>query len=443
MKFPICFSRLARVIAPAFKQRSDGSITGTTEKHTSGWLWGDCAGGLIAALIALPYGLSMAALMGLPPILGVVTSILTAPITALLGRNPVLIGGTASASVPFIAEAVRAQGIGGAAKISIVASVLMMAFCILRLGRFVSKVPTTVVAGFSAGVGGIMLISQLHALAGVRSSGGDNSIVQLFTFLGELPAFRWAPFILGGTVILASAICTKYAPRFPAPLIGVGLSALVAYIFHLHESEVGSLHLSLPSFAGFSWTPLDVVNIVPAGLGLAFAASVNILLTSRAVDHFRGLRQAPKCTDADAELGAYGIANLCVGVFGAPMSIGIPARSVANVRCGGTTPISNVMHALFLFLLVELGSGALAHIPLAALAGVTAWMGFCLLDIRAWRRLPKIPPVDAIAFLGTALGVMTVNAAAAVLLGCAIHGAQRAYRRSMKPSSAMATAAAQ
>src|ERR1700752_1114211 len=93
---------------------------------------GDCAGGLIAALIALPYGLSMAALMHLPPILGVVTSILTAPITALLGRNPVLIGGTASATVPFIAAAVRSQGIGGAAKVSIVASVWMMVFCVLR-----------------------------------------------------------------------------------------------------------------------------------------------------------------------------------------------------------------------------------------------------------------------------------------------------------------------
>src|ERR1700692_709534 len=122
---------------------------------------GDCAGGMIAALIALPYGLSMATLMRLPPILGVVTSILTAPITALLGRNPVLIGGTASATVPFIANAVRAQGIGWAAQVSMLASVLMMAFCVLRLGRYASKVPASVVAGFSAGLRGRTLLSQL------------------------------------------------------------------------------------------------------------------------------------------------------------------------------------------------------------------------------------------------------------------------------------------
>jgi SulP family sulfate permease len=406
-------------------------------KYTWERFFGDCAGGMIAALIALPYGLSMAALMGLPPILGVVTSILTAPITALLGRNPVLIGGTASATVPFIHDAVRAQGIGGAAKVSIVASVLMMAFCVLRLGRFVSKVPASVVAGFSAGIGGIMLISQLHVLAGVQPPPGANDLVKLFTFVTELPGLRWAPLVLGGSVMLASALCGKYAPRIPAPLIGVGASALLAFLFRIHEPEVGSLQLSLPPFVGFSWTPQDVVNVIPAGLGLAFAASVNVLLTSRAVEHFRGRHKAPKRTDADAELGAYGIANLCAGVFGAPMSVGIPARSVANVRCGGTTRVSNVMHALFLFLLVELGSGALAHIPLAALAGVTAWMGVCLLDTSAWRRLPKMRFVDAFAFLITAFGVLMVNAVAAVLAGCAAYGAQWAYRKYLRPSQAV------
>ena len=406
-------------------------------KYTWERFFGDCAGGMIAALIALPYGLSMAALMGLPPILGVVTSILTAPITALLGRNPVLIGGTASATVPFIANAVRAQGIGGAAKVSIVASVLMMAFCVLRLGRFVSKVPASVVAGFSAGIGGIMLISQLHVLAGVHAPGGDNELTKLFGFLTELPGLRWPPLVLGGSVMLAAAAVAKWSPRMPAPLIGVGLSTVIAVLFRIHEPEVGSLHLSLPPFVGFSWTPQDVVNVVPAGLGLAFAASVNVLLTSRAVEHFRGRHKPPKRTDADAELGAYGIANLCAGVFGAPMSVGIPARSVANVRCGGTTRVSNVMHALFLFMLVQLGSGALTHIPLAALGGVTAWMGVCLLDTSAWRRLPKMRLVDAAAFLITAVGVLMVNAVAAVLAGCAAHGAQWAYRRYLRPASAM------
>jgi len=390
---------------------------------------GDCAGGLIAALIALPYGLSMATLMRLPPILGVVTSILTAPITALLGRNPVLIGGTASATVPFIANAVKAQGIGGAAKVSIVASVFMMVFCVMKLGRYVSKVPPTVVAGFSAGIGAIMFISQLNVLMGVHAPKGDNSLTQLFAVLGELPSLRWAPLLLGGIVMLAAALVMRWAPKLPAPLIGVALSGLAGWVLHLREPEVGSLQLSLPPFAGFSWTPQDVLTVLPTGLTLAFVASINILLTSRAVEHFRGLHMHHKRSDADTELGAYGIANLAAGIFGAPMSVGIPARSVANVRCGGTTRISNLMHAVFLFLLVALGSGALARIPLAALAGVTAWMGICLLDVSTWRRLTRMRIVDASAFLVTAVSVLIVNAVAAVLAGCSLYVIHYYYRR--------------
>ncbi len=115
------------------------------------------------------------------------------------------------------------------------------------------------------------------------------------------------------------------------------------------------------------------------------------------------------------------------------MSVGIPARSVANVRCGGTTRFSNILHAVFLFLLVSLGSGALAHIPMAALAGVTAWMGLSLLDVSAWRRLPKMRVVDASAFLVTAVSVLVVNAVVAVLAGCSLYVAQYLWTRYMKP----------
>jgi MFS superfamily sulfate permease-like transporter len=305
----------------------------------------------------------------------------------------------------------------------------MMVFCVMKLGRYVSKVPPTVVAGFSAGIGAIMFISQLNVLFGVKAPGGSNSLSQLVTVLGEIPSMRWAPLVLGLIVMVTAAAVMRWTPRMPAPLIGVALAGIAGWALRLHEPEVGSLQLTLPPFAGFSWTPQDVLNVVPTGLTLAFVASINILLTSRAVEHFRGLHKHHKATDADAELGAYGIANLAAGIFGAPMSVGIPARSVANVRCGGSTRLSNIMHAVFLFALVSLGSGALAHIPLAALAGVTAWMGLSLLDVSTWRRLNKMRIVDATAFLVTAVSVLVVNAVAAVLAGCALYGLHYLYHR--------------
>ncbi len=402
---------------------------------------GDCGGGLIAALIALPYGLSMAALMGLPPVFGVLTSILTAPVTAILGRNPVLIGGTASATVPFIASAVRAQGIGGAAKISIVASVLMMVFCVLRLGRHVSRVPIPVVAGFSAGIGAIMVISQLNVILGVPAPAADNSLAQLVSVLRDLPGTQAPALVLGTLVILSATFSARSAPLVPAPLIGILAAGAAARIFGFHVAEVGSLQLALPPLAGFSWSPQDTLKVLPSGLALAFVTSINLLLTSRVVEHFRGRHQNLKRSDADAELGAYGIANLCAGIFGAPLSVGIPARSLANVRCGGTSRISNILHAVFLLALVQLGSGMLAHIPLAALAGVTAWMGLCLLDWGAWRRLPRMRAADGGAFLVTAAGVLVVNAVAAVLMGCSLYAVRYLYRRHVRPAQPMSIAA--
>src|SRR5258708_3378252 len=109
----------------------------------------------------------MPSLMGLRPVLGIFTSILTATLITLLGRNPVLIGGTASATVPFIAMAVQNQGVGGAAKVSVVASVIMMGVCVIRLGRYVSRVPHAVVTGVSCGMGAGILVSQLDAILGV------------------------------------------------------------------------------------------------------------------------------------------------------------------------------------------------------------------------------------------------------------------------------------
>jgi SulP family sulfate permease len=392
---------------------------------------------LIAALIALPYGLAMASLMGLPPVLGVFTSILTAPVIALLGRNPVLIGGTASATVPFIALAVRNRGIAGAALLSILASGVMIGFWGLRLGRYITRVPHAVVSGFSCGIGGMMLVSQLDTLCGIASPftrSAGSTIGQLVAVIDHLSDSRIVPIVLGLTVILAATLSARFSPHAPAPLIGVALAIAVARVFGLSEKEVGTLPSMLPPLVGLPLSFKAVIEVLPSAIALAFVASVNILITSRVVEHFRGRHERMKPSDADAELGAYGIANLCAGLFGAPMSVGIPARSLAVVRCGGTTPIANLLHAAFLVVILWIGSGFVSHIPIPALAGVTAWMGLCLLDWSAWRRLPKMSRVDAAAFLATAGAVLCINAVLAVAIGCSFYVVQAAYQRWIRPS---------
>ncbi len=391
-----------------------------------GWrgLAGDTAGGAIAALIALPYGLALARLMGLPAELGLFTSILTAPVTAIFGRNPVLIGGTASATLPFIKVAVDTQGIGGAAKVGLAASVFLMIFCVLRLGRHVARVPHAVVSGYSCGIGAMMVVFQLRELLGLPAAAVGTSptpIGQLVSALAGLGEARWQPMLLGTIVVAGAVVAARRWPRSPAPLLGVALAVAIASLLGWRERPLGTLAMALPPLAGFTWQPTDVRDVLPPALGLAFVAAVNILITSRVVEHFQGRHRPLRAADADAEFGAYGIANLCAGVFGAPLSVGIPARSLANVRCGGTTRLSNFLHAVFLVLLLHYGGGAMAHIPLAALAGVTAYVGLGLLEWSTWRRLHRMRRLDASAFLVTAAAVLTINPVAAVALGCSFY----------------------
>jgi sulfate permease, SulP family len=385
---------------------------------------GDISGGFVAALIAMPYGLALATVMGLPPVLGLFTSILTAPLTTLLGRNPVLIGGTASATIPFFQLAVSQQGLGGAAKVALVAGVCMMVFSTLKLGGYISKIPHSVVSGFSCGIGAMMVILQLKTLLGLKfksDPGSTNSLYFGYQVLEHLGDVRWQPFLLGAVVILVCFVVAHYKPRWPAPLVGLLVALAVNFALNLHEAEVGKVSFAVPDFAGFVWKPSDVFHVLPSGAGLALIASVNILVTSRVVEHFRGRHRPLRRGDADAELGAYGIANVCAGFFGAPLSVGIPARSLANVRSGGTTRMSNLYHGFFLIAILLLGSGVIAVLPLPALAGVTIYMGICLLDWATWGRLTKMRRADAAAFLVTAISILLFNAVAAVAAGCAMY----------------------
>jgi len=283
-----------------------------------------------------------------------------------------------------------------------------------------------------------MLISQLDLILGVESSATRNAgstLAQLFAVVQRIGGVRLVPLLLGLAVIVTATLAARRSPQAPAPLLGVALAILVARVLGVHEKEIGALPAALPPFVGFSWSPNDVVTVLPSAFALAFVSSVNILITSRVVEHFRGWHRPMKAADADAELGAYGIANVVAGMFGAPLSVGIPARSLAVVRCGGSTPLANLLHAVFLAAILWVGSSMFAHIPMPALAGVTAWMGLCLLDWSAWRRLAKMSRTDAAAFLVTAASVLMVNAVLAVAIGCSIYAVRYIWVRRFRPAS--------
>jgi SulP family sulfate permease len=278
----------------------------------------------------------------------------------------------------------------------------------------------------------MMIMLQLRTLLGLPASPLDASaspIRQAYVILMNARNARWEPLMLGAIVVVISSLTARRWPRSPAALGGVVLAVAFAWFFGWRAQTVGVVSADFPAPATFSIGRMDLFEIVPSALGLAFVTAINVLITSRVVDHFRGRHRPRHGIDADIELGAYGVANLCGGAFGAPMSVGIPARSLANVRCGGTTRFSGLFHAIVLIALIRFGSGAMALVPLSALAGVTAYVGLGLMEWSTWRRLPRMRRVDAAAFLATAAAVVAANAVAAVTIGCSFYLIRYVYQR--------------
>ena len=218
-----------------------------------------------------------------------------------------------------------------------------MAFGLLRLGRYVAKVPAR---------------GRLGVLVRRRRDDGHPPTpdpprparpraatprptrwASSWTVLAQLGQARREPMILGAIVILGALRDRRRLwPRLPVELAGRGAGDPRRPATRLARAGRWLDLADWPPLASFAWGPSDLVDVLPTAFGLAVVVSVNVLITSRVVEHFRGRHRPLRAADADAELGAYGIANLFAGAFGAPPSVGIPARSLANVRCGGPDP---------------------------------------------------------------------------------------------------------
>ena len=283
-----------------------------------------------------------------------------------------------------------------------------------------------------------MLVSQLDIILGVSSpltrAAGST--------LGQLAAV--IQHLIGNAHGAAGAgadgdswrrrFSARFSHHLPAPLIGVALAILDGPLLRL--ARKGSRLPFRPAYrrsAPFSCGARTFWSLLPSAVALAFVSSVNILITSRVVEHFRGRHKRMKPADADPELGAYGLANSAASIFGAPLSVGIPARSLAVVRCGGTTPLANLFHAV-----VPAGDSA-ARLGLRGAHPHSRAGRRDRLDGPVPARLERLAPpaqnvrLDAAAFLATVFSVLTVNAVLAVAIGCSLYAAHALWVRYSRP----------
>jgi SulP family sulfate permease len=372
----------------------------------------DMFGGATAAIIALPLALAFGVASGMGPIAGLYGAICVGLFAALFGGTNAQISGP-TGPMTIVAASVFTQF---ASQPAVAFTVVMMAglfqilFGYLRIGRYINLMPYPVISGFMTGIGCILIILQLEPLIGHVA---PPNVVNVLTALpNDVETINWRAVGLGS---MSLAICLWWPKRLtrllPSPLLALVVCTIAALFISdvplLGAVPSGFPELQIPQFEFEQLNYMLVSAAVLAALG-----SIDSLLTSLVADNM-----SRSFHDSDKELVGQGIGNLVAGFAGGLPGAGATVRTLANLKAGGLTPLSGVVHALLLILIV-LGLGPVVSvIPHAALAGILLKVGIDVIDWRFIKRWHRAPRVDFALMLVVLVLTIFVDVITAVGVG--------------------------
>lgn len=386
------------------------------DKITTRNLRGDFFGGITAGVVALPLALAMGVASGLGPIAGLYGAIFVGFFAALFGGTESQVSGPTGPMTVVVAglAASLAAATGDGNNLTlifaaiVIAGILQILMGVLRLGEYIRLVPYPVISGFMSGIGGIIIIIQLAPLLGQSS---PPAVTDALLFAPT--AFRQANFLAFAIGVMSFLIAMywpkKLARYVPGPLaaliIGTLLSTFIGGVPILGEIPSGLPSLNIPYF------DVSTISLIgKAALVLALLGAIDSLLTSLVADNMTRTRH-----DSNQELIGQGIGNTIAGLFGGTAGAGATMRTVVNIRTGGITRLSGMIHALFLLAIV-LGLGPLAsYIPMTVLAGILVKVGVDIIDwgyLKVCFRGPRWDFALMVLVLGLTIFVDLISAVA-------------------------------
>ncbi len=365
----------------------------------------DIVAGITVACIAIPLSLAIALASGVDPAVGLITAIVAGVVVALFNGTPLAVSGPAAAMAVLIASVVQQFGIGGLLVVGLGTGILQVLTGVFGLGKLIRFVPVPVVAGFTAGIGGIILIGQLPRALGLPPP-AQSHVFDVITHLGQLlHETNLIALGLTMTTLVISLGLPKVLPKLPAPLIGVVVPTIAVFAFGLKVPTIGALPSSLP-MPQLPTLPTEGLGALLGTTLVVYAlASLETLLSSGAVDKLtRGHRHDP-----DQELIGQGIGNAAVAMFGGIPVTGVIARSALNVQAGAKTRRSAIIHAIVLLVSVLLFAGVMSAIPIAALAGVLLSVALRMLNPRELIALWRVSRSEGAVYLVTFAAIVLVD----------------------------------
>ncbi len=385
-------------------------------------LKGDVFGGLTAAVIALPMALAFGVASGAGPAAGLYGAVLVGLFAALFGGTPTLIseptGPMTVVMTAVIANLTAANpdnGMAMAFTVVMMAGLIQIGFGLLRLGKYVTMMPYTVISGFMSGIGMILIILQIGPFLGQSSPKGGvlGTIQNIPDLLSNINVIETGLAVL--TVLILFAVPAKIKKFVPPPLLALVVGTIISLLPFLSGAgirRIGEIPSTLPSLQVPSFTPDQLQLMIADAIVLAMLGCIDALLTSVVADSLTRTQH-----DSNKELIGQGLGNLASGLFGGIAGAGATMGTVVNINTGARTALSGVTRAVILMIVV-LGAGSLtSQIPMAVLAGIAFQVGIKIVDWGFIKRAHQVSWKAAMIMYGVIGLTVFVDLIAAVGVG--------------------------
>ncbi|KEP28047.1 SulP family inorganic anion transporter [Bacillus zhangzhouensis] len=381
----------------------------------------DLIAGLVVGVVAIPLGMAFAIASGVGPEYGLYTVIVAGILISLFGGSKYQIGGPTGAFVPILFGIVSQYGIENLLIAGFMAGCMLVLFGIFKLGKLMKFIPRPVIIGFTAGIAVIIFSGQIANFLGLKGVEKHESFFlnmrEIVVHLGTTNSLAIITAVIGLIVIL---VAQKYIPKIPGALLGLLVSTFVAVLFFQGQVETigsayGEIPRQLPSFAFPELTIEKMIYLLPPAIVIALLGGVESILSAMVADHMKGSKH-----DSNKELVGQGIANMAAPLFGGIPATGAIARTATNIKNGGASPISGVVHGVVVLLILMLFAPYASMIPLAAMAPILMFVAWNMSEKKEFMNIVKVRNADSlvlvVTFLLTVIGDLIIGVTAGLIL---------------------------
>lgn len=368
------------------------------KNYTKEQLVKDIVAGIIVAIIALPLSIALALASGVTPEKGLYTAIIAGFVISFLGGSRVQISGPTAAFATIVAGIVARDGFDGLVIATIMAGIFLIAMGLCRFGNLIKFIPYTITTGFTAGIAVTLIIGQLKDFLGLTFENAPiDTAGKFLEVIRCIQTINYQALLVGLLSLAILIIWPKINQKIPGSLIAVIVAAAVVKLGHLNVNTIGSLYEisnKLPALHLPHITITAIEDEFSNAITIAVLAAIESLLSCVVSDGMTGSKHR-----SNMELIAQGAGNICSGLFGGIPATGAIARTAANVKNGGRTPIAGMVHAVTLLLILVVLMPYAALIPMPAIAAILFTVAYNMSEWRNFVDLVKTAPKSDIIVL--------------------------------------------